>query len=412
MREARFRGDKAHAGVVIGNLSYPCSSLSRFAERFWLQRLLGAGENFDRLGMPEVDPRNRFMSGLPAHFLAQALGLGGVAFALDAACASSIYAIKLACDFLHDGRADLMLAGAVNRADDLFIHQGFTALGALSPTGRSRPFHAEADGLIPAEGAALLALRRLEDASRDGDRILGVIRGIGLGNDGRGRGLLVPSQEGQVRALRAAYAAAELSPSDISLVECHATGTGVGDAVEIRALAEVCAGRREPLPIGSLKANLGHLITGAGAAGLIKVLGAFRAGVRPPTPSLDNITPVLDGTPLRVLRAPEPWNDPVPRRAAISAFGFGGNNAHLIVEEPTGKPAGARSKSVAASPGVGIIAIGARVGAGKSVADFAEAIFMGQPQLIGNGAPADQVSLALAGLRFPPRIWKKPCPSS
>ncbi len=305
-----------------------------------------------------------------------------------------------------------MLAGAVNRADDLFIHQGFTALGALSPTGRSRPFHAEADGLIPAEGAALLALRRLEDASRDGDRILGVIRGIGLGNDGRGRGLLVPSQEGQVRALRAAYAAAELSPSDISLVECHATGTGVGDAVEIRALAEVCAGRREPLPIGSLKANLGHLITGAGAAGLIKVLGAFRAGVRPPTPSLDNITPVLDGTPLRVLRAPEPWNDPVPRRAAISAFGFGGNNAHLIVEEPTGKPAGARSKAAAASPGVGIIAIGARVGNGKSVADFAEAIFMGQSQLIGNGAPADEVSLALAGLRFPPRIWKRPCPSS
>ena len=130
------------------------------------------------------------MSGLPAHLAAQALGLGGIAFALDAACASSIYAIKLACDSLHDGHADLMLAGAVNRADDLFIHQGFTALGALSPSGRSRPFHAEADGLIPAEGAALLALRRLEDARRDGDRILGVIRGIGLSNDGRGRGLL------------------------------------------------------------------------------------------------------------------------------------------------------------------------------------------------------------------------------
>jgi len=135
-----------------------------------------------------------------------------------------------------------------------------------------------------------VALRRLEDARRDGDHILGVIRGIGLCNDGRGRGLLVPSQEGQVRALRAAYAAAELSPSEISLVECHATGTGVGDAVEIRALAEVCAGRSEPLPIGSLKANLGHLITGAGAAGLLKVLGAFRAGVRPATPSLDKLT--------------------------------------------------------------------------------------------------------------------------
>jgi 3-oxoacyl-(acyl-carrier-protein) synthase/3-hydroxymyristoyl/3-hydroxydecanoyl-(acyl carrier protein) dehydratase len=400
LRDVHFHGE--HAGVVIGNLSYPSSSLSRYAERFWMHGFVGDGI-CDRLGLPEVDPRNRFMSGLPAHFLAQSLGLGGVAFALDAACASSIYAIKLACDLLADGRADLMLAGAVNRADDLFIHQGFTALGALSPTGQSRPFHAEADGLIPAEGAALLALRRLEDARRDGDRILGVIRGIGLGNDGRGRGLLVPSQEGQVRALRAAYAAADLSPSDISLCECHATGTGVGDAVEIRALAELCAGRREPLPIGSLKANLGHLITGAGAAGLLKVLGAFRAGVRPPTPSLDRLTPVLDGTPLRLLRVPEPWNDPVPRRAAISAFGFGGNNAHLIVEEPTGKTARLRSKVVAALPEVGIIAIGARIANGKSVADFAEALFLGRAQLDGDRAATEQVSLALKGLRFPPK---------
>ncbi len=409
LRDLHFRGDKARAGAVVGNLSYPSSSLSRFAERFWLEQLLDK-QAFDRLALPTVDPRNRFMSGLPAHFLVQALGLGGAAFALDAACASSIYAIKLACDFLHDGRADLMLAGAVNRADDLFIHQGFTALSALSPSGRSRPFHAEADGLIPAEGAALVALRRLEDARRDGDHILGVIRGIGLSNDGRGRGLLVPSQEGQVRALRAAYAAAELSPSEISLVECHATGTSVGDAVEIRALAEIGAGRGEPLPIGSLKANLGHLITGAGAAGLLKVLGAFRAGVRPPTPSLDKITPVLDGTPLRVLCAAEPWNEPGPRRAAISAFGFGGNNAHLIVEEPTAKPARPRSKAVAVAPRVGIIAIGARVAHGKSAADFAEALFRGQSQLNGDCAPADEASLALAGLRFPPKDLEETLP--
>ena len=409
LREAHFRGDKARAGAVVGNLSYPSSSLSCYAERFWIEQLLD-GRASDRLSLSTVDPRNRFMSGLPAHFLVQALGLGGVAFALDAACASSLYAIKLACDFLHDGRADLMLAGAVNRADDLFIHQGFTALGALSPSGRSRPFHAEADGLIPAEGAVLVALRRLEDARRDGDQVLGVIRGIGLSNDGRGRGLLVPSQEGQVRALRAAYAAAELSPSDISLVECHATGTGVGDAVEIRALAEVGAGRGEPLPIGSLKANLGHLITGAGAAGLLKVLGAFRAGVLPATPSLDNITPVFEGAPLRPLRAAEPWNDPVPRRAAVSAFGFGGNNAHLIVEEPSAKLAGPHSKTAAAPPGVGIVAIGARVGNGKSVADFAEALFLGQSKLKGDSAPADEVSLALAGLRFPPKDLEETLP--
>ena len=266
LRDVHFRGDKARAGVIVGNLSYPSSSLARFAERFWLEQA-GLPDMVERLHLPKVDARNRFMSGLPAHLCAKALGLDGVAFALDAACASSLYAIKLACDRLHDGSADLMLAGAVNRADDLFIHQGFTALGAISPSGRSRPFHVDADGLVPAEGAALVALRRLEDARREGDRILGVIRGIGLSNDGRGRGLLVPSQEGQERALRAAYAAAGLSSHDISLVECHATGTSVGDAVEIRALAEVFAGRPNPLPIGSLKANLGHLITAAGAAG-------------------------------------------------------------------------------------------------------------------------------------------------
>jgi 3-hydroxymyristoyl/3-hydroxydecanoyl-(acyl carrier protein) dehydratase len=258
---------------------------------------------------------------------------------------------------------------------------------------------------MPAEGAALVALRRFEDARRDGDRILGVIRGIGLCNDGRSRGLLVPSQDGQARALRAAYAAAELSPNDVSMVECHATGTSVGDAVEIRALAEVFAGRPQPLPIGSLKANLGHLITAAGAAGLLKILAAFRAGMRPPTPSLDKPTPTLAGTPLRLLGKPEPWNEPSPRRAAISAFGFGGNNAHLIVEEPTGKPASPR-KPAQARVAVGIVAMGARVGEGKSTADFARALFAGQ----NASASAMETTLSLKGLRFPPKDLEEALP--
>jgi 3-oxoacyl-(acyl-carrier-protein) synthase/3-hydroxymyristoyl/3-hydroxydecanoyl-(acyl carrier protein) dehydratase len=403
LRDVRFRGDKTRAGVIVGNLSYPSSSLAQFAERFWLEQ--SAPDLLAKLNLPAIDPRNRFMSGLPAHLCAKALGLGGLAFALDAACASSLYAIKLACDQLQDGDADLILAGAVNRADDLFIHQGFTALGALSPSGKSRPFHAEADGLMPAEGAAMVALRRLEDARRDGDRILGVIRGIGLSNDGRSRGLLVPSQDGQMRALRAAYAAAELSPNDVSMIECHATGTSVGDAVEIRALAEVFAGREQPLPIGSLKANLGHLITAAGAAGLLKVLASLRAGMRPPTPSLDKITPTLTGTPLRLLSKPEPWNEPGLRRAAVSAFGFGGNNAHLIVEETTGKPPAPRKPAHARVP-VGIVAIGARVGDGRCTADFARALFAGQ----GDGTPASETALSLKGLKFPPKDLEEALP--
>src|SRR6185437_9575485 len=139
-------------------------------------------------GLPAVDARNRFSSGLPAHLAAAALGMGGPAIALDAACASGLYALGLACRALARGEADLMLAGAVNRADDLFLHIGFTALAALSPSGRSRPFHARADGLLPGEGAVMLALKRLDDARQDGDAILGVVRAVGVSNDGRSRG--------------------------------------------------------------------------------------------------------------------------------------------------------------------------------------------------------------------------------
>ena len=178
------------AGVVLGNLSYTTKTMTDLAEKVW------------RGAEHEIDWRNRFMSGLPAHLISNALGLTGGAAALDAACASSLYAIKLACDRLHDHNADVMLAGGVNGASDLLLHVGFSALQALSRSGRSRPFHRGADGLVPAEGAAILALRRLEDAIADHNTILGVIRGVGLSNDGRGSGLLVPSQEGQERSMR------------------------------------------------------------------------------------------------------------------------------------------------------------------------------------------------------------------
>ncbi|MEO1270355.1 MAG: polyketide synthase, partial [Myxococcota bacterium] len=174
--EPRWRPERA--GLVVGNLSFPSASMARFAERTWLGDPLA-----DRLGVPAPGAQARFMSGLPAYRIARELGLKGPVWALDAACASSLYAIKLACDRLHDGGVDLMVAGAVNAADDLFLHVGFCALQALSPSGQSRPFHAEADGLVPAEGAGLVVLKRLRDAERHGDMILGVIRGVGLSND-------------------------------------------------------------------------------------------------------------------------------------------------------------------------------------------------------------------------------------
>jgi acyl transferase domain-containing protein/3-hydroxymyristoyl/3-hydroxydecanoyl-(acyl carrier protein) dehydratase len=388
-------GARTRTGAVFGNLGFPSAQMAAFAQSVWS-------------GTGTVDARNRFMSAGSADLLRRALALDAGSHCLDAACASSLYAIKLACDRLQDGAADLMLAGAVQGADDLFLHIGFCALNALSRSGRSRPFHRDADGLVPAEGAAFVALKRLADARRDGDRIHGVIRGIGLSNDGRGKGLLAPAEEGQQRAMRAAYAAAGLEPRQVSLLECHATGTPVGDATELASTAAVFAGC-DPVPIGSLKSNLGHLITSAGVAGLIKVLEAMRAGQRPPTLHVDEPTAALRGRPFRVLGRLEPWPAQGPRIAAISAFGFGGNNAHLLVSEDDpalGDAAPAKASSAAARARVpmAIVGLGAMVASAGDREAFRTALLSGQSLLDadGEGRMAD-FDLDLDGLRIPPR---------
>ncbi len=315
------RDQMLRTGAIMGNLSYPSREMSRASENIWL-------------GEPADDVRNIEMSFGPVKILSKALGLGGPCFALDAACASSLYAIRYACDVLNDGKADIMISGAVNMADDLFIHMGFTALKALSPTGQSRPFDREADGLLPAEGVAFVILERLSDARANHHNILGVIRGIGLSNDGRQGGILAPSASGQLRALQAAYKDAQLSPAEVSLLECHATGTPVGDKVELQSAFQ-CFGERPDLYLGSLKSNMGHLITAAGAAGLIKLLEGFRHSALPLTRPIAH--PLQ--SPYPYATEPRPWmrSEGHPRIAAISAFGFGGNNAHLIVsdDDPT-----------------------------------------------------------------------------
>ncbi|WP_405386111.1 beta-ketoacyl synthase N-terminal-like domain-containing protein [Streptomyces sp. NBC_01102] len=427
LTEAGREGPLPRAGLVLGNLSYPTETGSAYAEHVWLsaQRpsvrdaLLTDG----RRARP--DARNRFSSGLPAQLAARALGLGAGGWALDAACASSLYAIKLACDRLHDGTADLMVAGAVNRVDNLYLHVGFCGLGAVSRTGRSRPFHQDADGLMHGEGAGFVALTRLSDALASGLPVLGVIRGVGLSNDGRGHGLLSPAEEGQVRAIRLAYASAGIAPETVSLVECHATGTPVGDAVEARGMARIYAGG-EDVPIGSAKSNVGHLLASAGVAGLLKLLGAMRTGIRPATLGAERPLAELRGTPLRVLTEPEPW--PGRRRAALSAFGFGGTNAHLIVDcwdrdqafavpapsrpradaripdlpAPTPPPAPEPSgRPVPDVPGrrtpVAIVALGARGGDGADTEDFRRAVLGGERR-----GPVTGIAVELADLCFPP----------
>ncbi len=415
LRDAGYgEAEPSRFGAVFGNLSFPSASMAAYTQATSIASISGYGtESLDAAGLSIPASANRFNSGLPALLLERALGLGSGAFALDAACASSLYAIKLACDRLSDRSSDLMLAGAVNCADDLCIHLGFTALQALSRSGQSRPFNQDADGLVPAEGCGFVALRRLEDAVRDGDTIHGIIRGIGLSNDGRGRGMLVPSSDGQAKAIRRAFEVSGLEPQDISLLECHATGTQVGDGTEIKASAEVYGSGIETgsgLAIGSLKSNTGHLITAAGVAGLIKVIEAMRHETRPPTLHANNPLDVLADSPFRLLQHAEPWDRATIKdgvlRAGVSAFGFGGNNAHLLVEEPASASSlvsdGVREPVDPPEP-IAIVGVGVRAASAAGFDAFGQALFNGKSCLDDDGrGTMDGISLGLQGLKFPP----------
>lgn len=378
---------RERVGVIIGNLALPSeksSSLSReILGRTFAEKLLGA----DPGPGDSVDPLNRYVAGLPAGLLARSLGLGGSSYTLDAACASSLYAIKLAVDELLSHRADAMLTGGLSRPDPLYTQMGFSQLHALSPSGSCSPFDASGDGLVVGEGCGIFLLKRTEDAERDGDHIYAVIRGIGLSND-LGGSLLAPAAEGQLRAMRAAYAQAGWSPSDVDLIECHATGTPVGDAVEFASLRELWGSsgwRRGQCVIGSVKANIGHLLTAAGSAALLKTLLAFKTATLPPTANFATPAPGINlaESPFKLLNAASPWplrSPELPRRAAISAFGFGGINAHLLVEE--WRPQRPEKKGKVAfhpafhkqNQAIAIVGMGAHFGSWDSLETFAQRV--------------------------------------
>ena len=276
--------DRSRVGIILGNIALPTEKASELARtilgRTFAEKLPGSVPV-----PPVVAPLNRYVTGLPAGLLARVLGLGGGTFTLDAACASSLYALHLAAEELRAGRADAMLAGGVSRPDCLYTQMGFAQLRALSPRGRCAPFDASADGLVVGEGAGIFLLKRLDDAVRDGDHILAVLVAGGVSNDVDG-GLLAPDSEGQLRAMRAAYEAAGWAAQDVDLIECHATGTPVGDAVELRSLRTLwgeSGWRPGQCVIGSVKSTVGHLLTAAGAAAVTKVLSALKAETLPPT---------------------------------------------------------------------------------------------------------------------------------
>ncbi len=374
-------------GVIFGNIVLPTDAASAMA-------LATLGRSFaERLGEigpePEAtEPFNRYVAGYPAGLVAHALNLRGGSYTLDAACASSLYALKLACTELVSGRADAMLAGGLSRPSALYTQMGFSQLRALSPSGRCAPFDRRADGLVVGEGAGLFLLKRLADAERDGHRIHAVIRGIGLSND-VGGSLLAPDREGQLRSMRAAYEQAGWAPNDVDLIECHGTGTPAGDKVELESMHQLwgdASPRKRHCIIGSVKSNVGHLLTGAGAAGLAKVLLALEAEALPPTANFEApLDPRLRSGPFRVLSKAEPWtrrSDGAPRRAAISAFGFGGINAHLLLEEWR-----SRSRVAASAPpprrgeDIAIVGMDAHFGPWEGLRAFQERVLGGEPEL-------------------------------
>lgn len=276
------------------------------------------------------------MRSLAAGRIAYALDLHGPVMALDAACASSLLAIHLACCSLRAGECDRALAGGVNLVLSPEITLALCQMKALSPTGRCRTFSADADGFVRGEGCGVVALRRLSDAVRDGDPVLAMIRGSAVNHDGRSNGISAPNGAAQQAVLRAALADAGIPGASVGFVEAHGTGTILGDPIELRALGAVYgANRTAPLPVGSAKTNFGHLEAAAGVAGLLKVVLALRHGEVPPNLHFTAPNPHVpwDALGLTVPASAQPFAPgDAPLRGAISAFGMSGTNVHMILE--------------------------------------------------------------------------------
>ncbi|MCP4599716.1 MAG: SDR family oxidoreductase, partial [Proteobacteria bacterium] len=276
--------------------------------------------------------------------IANTFDLGGLNCTNDAACASSLSAMSMALNELYLGNSDMVITGGVDTNNDAFLYVSFSKTPALSPTGDCRPFAEKSDGMVLGEGIGMVALKRLEDAERDEDRIYAVIKGLGASSDGSGTSIYAPVAEGQASALRRCYEMADYSPETVELVEAHGTGTITGDVVETDGLSLVFDATdredRQWCALGSIKSQIGHTKSTAGAAGLIKSILALQHKVLPPTIKVEKPDPKLEieTTPFYVNTASRPWvrDDAHPRRASVSSFGFGGTNFHATVEEYAG----------------------------------------------------------------------------
>lgn len=296
--------------------------------------------NLNRQGTDSLHPSTLIgnMANMMAARVSQHFNLHGPSLALDTACSSSIVGLALAVNSIRQGDCDAALVAGINLLNTPTTLHSFAATGALSPTGQVRVFADDADGTFPSEAAVAILIKPLSAALAAGDRIHGVIRGIGINNDGASLGLMAPNPKGQLAAMRLAYQRSGIDPATISYLEVHGTGTTIGDPIELRSIDQFFRDFHAPqsLPVGSVKSELGHSLAAAGLSGLVRLLLSFRHRVLLPIRTLKSVNPRIhfERTCLHPITEPESWDAPHPRRAGLNSFGFGGTNAHLIVEEP------------------------------------------------------------------------------
>jgi malonyl CoA-acyl carrier protein transacylase len=315
----------SQTGVFIGICSNDYGTMAR------------PTENFDAY----VPMGNSFS--MASGRLSYLLGLQGPSVAMDTACSSSLVSLHMACQSLRAGECRMALAGGVNLMLAPEITVSFSKARMLSPEGRCRTFDAGASGYVRGEGCGMVVLKRLSDAEADGDRILAVIRGSAVNQDGKSNGITAPNGPAQEVVIRRALSEAGITPDDLGYVEAHGTGTPLGDPIEVQALARVLGRDREPLPVGSVKTNIGHLEGAAGIAGVIKVVLSLQHEEIPAHLHFEKKNPHIawDETPVRVPVQSEAWPRNGRRRiAGVSSFGFSGTNAHVVIEEAPAREEG------------------------------------------------------------------------
>lgn len=376
-------------GVILGNLSFPTKKsnplflpLYHHAVDSALKSSLSLDFQLSSYQQNETatssHPDNALIAGYPSALIAKAAGLGGAHFSLDAACASSCYSLKLACDYLHTGKANMMLAGAVSSADPLFVNMGFSIFQAYPENNIHAPFDQASQGLFAGEGAGMMVLKRYSDALRDGDKIHAVIKGGALSNDGRGEFVLSPNTKGQVLVYKRAYDDAGVDPSDVDYIECHATGTPKGDNVELGSMETFFSEYDNNPLLGSVKSNLGHLLTAAGMPGMTKAIWALNEEKIPATINLKQ--PITSKNqfftgqqmPTEVTPWPNKSDTKVPKTAGVSVFGFGGSNAHIVLQQHTGEIQENRDKALKRrqSESLAIVGMDAHFGSATNLTHF------------------------------------------